>query len=358
VSIGLAGGLVEIYPIERVVRAQGAISAAVGYNSFMNTTRLVATYILTPLSLLLPIVSFAAVVDAVRPIAFPVGGESYTYRDDFLEPRGGGTRQHQGNDIIASKMTPLLAAVDGFVNFVAIPEASWGYEIMLQDDEGYTYDYLHVNNDTPGTDDGRGGPANAYVSGITRGLRVSKGQHIGWVGDSGNAETTVPHLHFEMHDPQGNVINPFRSLAQASGGKGVSASATSTGTVEPTFEERKASLRYIFSKDLKVGSESNEVRQLQLVLKALGYFNHPSATGYYGPVTRDAVIAFQKKKALEPTGSVGKLTRRELNTDLGTWDPNDTIPYWSESQLAAIKVAQLQEQVRRLQEQIKQMRGY
>lgn len=306
--------------------------------------------------LVTPSLVFAA--DVIRTITFPVGGSEYLFRNDFLEPRGGGTRQHQGNDIIAAKMTPLLAAVNGYVNFLAIPEAPWGYEVELQDDEGYTYDYLHVNNDTPGTDDGKGGLANAYATGIAHGVRVTAGQLVGWVGDSGNAETTVPHLHFEMHDPEHKVINPFQSLVAASGGKGVSASLPSTGTIEPTFEEKKASLRYIFSKATQDGSESSEVRQLQLTLKAMGYFTYPVATGYFGPITRDAVIAYQKKKGLAQTGEADLLTRRALNTELGTWDPNDYVPFYSEAGERAIKIAQLRQQIYVLETQLRQIRGY
>jgi murein DD-endopeptidase MepM/ murein hydrolase activator NlpD len=300
----------------------------------------------------------SAAVDTVRTIAFPVGGSDYLFRNDFLEPRGGGTRQHQGTDILAEKMTPLVAAVDGYVSFVANPQATWGYEIELQDDDGYTYDYLHVNNDMPGTDDGMGGVTHAYVSGITRGVRVTKGQHIGWVGDSGNAEETVPHLHFEIHDAERKVVNPFFSLAAASGGRGISTNLPSTGTVEPTFEERKASLRYIFSKTMIEGSESSDVRQLQLTLKAMGYFTYPVATGYFGPVTRNALIAYQKKKGIPQTGEADLLTRRALNTELGTWDPNDYIPFYNEAEQRAIKIAQLQQMIVALQAQLRQMRGY
>jgi hypothetical protein len=305
-------------------------------------------------SLLLPSVSFAQVI---RNIVFPVASD-YTYRDDFLEPRGGGTRQHQGNDIIAPKMTPLLAVTDGVISFVAIPEARWGYEIEIQDDEGYRYDYLHVNNDTPGTDDGLGGTANAYAPGIMRGVRVSRGAVIGWVGDSGNAEDTVPHLHFEMHDPNNTVVNPFPTLNAASGGKGVSANAPRTNTVEPTFEERKAGLRYVFSKELKEGDDSSEVRQLQLVLKSLGHFNYSSATGYFGPVTRAAVESYQKKKGISQTGTVGILTRRALNTDLGTWDPNDYIPFYNAAEQRAILITQLRQQIMELEARIRAIRGY
>src|SRR3989344_7023502 len=95
----------------------------------------------------------------VRQITFPVEGPN-SFRDDFHEPRGDGTREHLGIDIIASKMTPVVAVADGRISFIAIPQASWGYSITLTDTSGYQYRYLHLNNDTPGTDDGAGGEAN------------------------------------------------------------------------------------------------------------------------------------------------------------------------------------------------------
>jgi murein DD-endopeptidase MepM/ murein hydrolase activator NlpD len=297
-----------------------------------------------------------AAEDEVRVITFPVRGE-YTYRNDWHEPRGGGTRKHMGTDIIADKMTPLVAAVDGYIIFVARPEARWGNEVEIQGDDGYFYDYLHMNNDTPGTDDGMGGEVNAYMPGVVRGARVSAGQLIGWVGDSGNAEETVPHLHFEIRDSRGVAINPFYSLSAASNGKGVSANAPRTNTVEATWEERKAGLRYIFTKDLSVGSESNEVRRLQATLRALGFFRHPSDTGYFGEVTKTAVIAYQKKKGVAQSGSVGLETRRKLNDDLGTYDPNDYQPFYSREEERALQIQRLMQQIAILQKQLEAMRG-
>ncbi|MDO8521233.1 MAG: peptidoglycan DD-metalloendopeptidase family protein [bacterium] len=302
-------------------------------------------------------VAFPVSADVVRTIAFPVSGE-YVFRDDFHEPRGGGTRLHLGNDILAAKMTPLVAVIDGYVNYVARPEASWGYEISLQDGEGYTYSYLHINNDTPGTDDGRGGEANAYVPGVHRGATVSRGQLIGWVGDSGNAENTVPHLHFEIRDPNNEVINPFASLVAAAGGKGVSANIQSTNAVDSLDREQVVSLRYIFTKDLFLDDESSEVRRLQQTLKSFGHFNYPNATGYYGPITRDAVLSYQQKKGIPQTGIVDLATRRKLNDDLGTYDPNDYVPFYSEAEQRAIKIQQLLTLIAKLQAELKILRGY
>lgn len=155
---------------------------------------------------------FTASAETVRDIRFPVNGE-VRYQDDFGDPRSGG-RTHEGIDIMGEKMMPLVAAVDGYVSYLVYPEASWGYAITLEDAEGWTYHYLHVNNDTPGTDDGNGGFDNAYAPGMRRGARVTKGQVIAYMGDSGNAESVAPHLHFEIRK-DGVPIDPYESLVAA-----------------------------------------------------------------------------------------------------------------------------------------------
>jgi hypothetical protein len=149
-------------------------------------------------------------IDAeIRKIAFPTE-RAVTFEDSFGDARTG--HSHEGIDMMGTKMTSLYAAVDGMVAEVEIPEASWGYAIVLRDADGYTYHYLHVNNDTPGTDDGDGGTEHAYAPGIERGAVVTKGQLIGWMGDSGNAENVGSHLHFEIRMPDHTAINPYPSL--------------------------------------------------------------------------------------------------------------------------------------------------
>lgn len=156
--------------------------------------------------------ALAQTTDEIRPIVFPTDA-SLTVDDNYGVDRSGG-RVHEGIDIMGPKLTPLYAAVDGRIRHLNIPEETWGYAIVLQDDEGYTYHYLHVNNDTPGTDDGEGGEEHAYAPGIAEDVRVSKGQLIGWMGDSGNAESAGSHLHFEIR-LGGEPINPYPSLVAA-----------------------------------------------------------------------------------------------------------------------------------------------
>jgi hypothetical protein len=153
-----------------------------------------------------------AQLSTVRNIIFPVIGK-VNYSDDFGNARTGHT--HEGNDLLGKKMMPLVAAVDGTVSFVVWPEASYGYMVSIRDSDGYKYNYLHINNDNIGTDDHLGSGALAYAPGIEEGAKVVRGQLIGYMGDSGNAETTSPHLHFEIRLPDDTAFSPYQSLKQA-----------------------------------------------------------------------------------------------------------------------------------------------
>ena len=157
-------------------------------------------------------------------ITFPTDAASVHFTDTFDACRSGCSRYHKATDIMGEKMLPEYAAVDGTVCYITgidEPMPSWGYNIDICGDDGRSYHYLHINNDTPGTDDGQGGIQYAYAPGIERGVRVTRGQLIAWMGDSGNAEDTAPHLHFEIHDdtvddPYGtHQIDPYPSLMAA-----------------------------------------------------------------------------------------------------------------------------------------------
>jgi len=71
---------------------------------------------------------------------------------------------------------------------------------------------------------------------------------------------------------------------------------------------------YNFTSYLYLGSSGEEVRQLQLKLKSLGYYTYPQITGYFGSITQEAVVKFQKANNLAPyPGWVGVQTRAILN---------------------------------------------
>lgn len=140
-------------------------------------------------------------------IVFPVVG-AVTFTDDFGSPRSGG-RSHEGTDIMAGgvKGLPVVAPADGVVGWIG--STCCYFEIVHGG--GWSTWYIHLNNDTPGTDDGLGW---GIADGLTTGTPVLAGQLIGWVGDSGNAEEAGPHLHFEIRK-DGVAINAYPYLVNA-----------------------------------------------------------------------------------------------------------------------------------------------
>jgi murein DD-endopeptidase MepM/ murein hydrolase activator NlpD len=146
-------------------------------------------------------------------LVFPVRGD-FTLVGRFGEARANG-RRHLGVDIAADKMTPVVAVAAGTIEWLHDTPGDRCCAVALHHDNGWYSRYLHLNDDTPGTDDGR---VVGIVKGLQVGDQVRAGQLIGWVGDSGNA--TAPHLHFELHQPDGTAVDPYQSLQAAIGREG------------------------------------------------------------------------------------------------------------------------------------------
>jgi hypothetical protein len=209
-------------------------------------TRRAAAALLATLAVGLGLVGPAAApaqAAIVKSIAFPVEG-TVSYTDDFGAPRSGG-RTHEGNDLMGKKMQRLLSAVDGTVKRIKYDNLSaGGNSVVIEAADGWTYHYIHVNNDTPGTDDGKATRDHVFPPSIQLGSKVTRGQVIAYMGDSGNAEGTAPHLHFEIRQPPppgvytGDPINPYESLRAAQLGttSGWQLRTTATaGTAEVTY---------------------------------------------------------------------------------------------------------------------------
>ena len=135
-------------------------------------------------------------LDFLDDIKFPVDNIKSHFYDDWKERRGGGSRLHEGLDVRAPKGAKIVAVADGIINTVAFSESS-GYYIAIDHMNGWLSLYVHLNDDIIG-DDNAGGSASAFAKEYKRGDRVQRGEVIGFVGNSGNAEGTVPHLHFEL----------------------------------------------------------------------------------------------------------------------------------------------------------------
>lgn len=148
---------------------------------------------------------------SVEQMVFPQPALHTTFENDWGYARPDG-RVHRGNDLIGDKGDPVVSILDGVVLRMREGPRS-GYYVVIQHDNGWTSWYLHLDNDRRG-DDGRGGRATAFAPGLAVGQRVLAGQLIGFVGDSGNAEDTAPHTHFELHI-DGRPVDPHPYLASA-----------------------------------------------------------------------------------------------------------------------------------------------
>lgn len=126
---------------------------------------------------------------------FPVFGSNPSYTDDYAAPRAG-TGWHHGTDIFAPTGTPVLAVADGELYKVGVNTLG-GNRLWLRDGAGNTYYYAHLS---------------AYAANVADGTRVRAGQVIAFVGNTGQAITTPPHLHFEIHPGDGASINPYPYL--------------------------------------------------------------------------------------------------------------------------------------------------
>ena len=145
-------------------------------------------------------------------IVFPQEPGSTEFSDSFGDSRSGG-RSHKGTDLLAPRMTEIYSIAPGTVTYVGTNNLS-GRNMKIDHGDGWESYYVHLNNDNIGTDDGRAPWSLTVAPGIEEAVEVEAGQLIGWVGDSGNAEGTTPHTHFEWR-LNGGAINPYSLLVEA-----------------------------------------------------------------------------------------------------------------------------------------------
>ena len=157
--------------------------------------------------------------EAPRSLPIPVQGVSMrNIRDTFGAPRPG-DRKHQGVDIFAPRGTPVLSTTRGIVSRLG-EDSLGGTVVWVLGPAGDHHYYAHLDR----------------VAELRTGQRIAAGDVLGTVGNTGNARSTPPHLHYGIYRWLNGAINPFTLLAaepasrassdaQRDPGKGVAASA-------------------------------------------------------------------------------------------------------------------------------------
>jgi murein DD-endopeptidase MepM/ murein hydrolase activator NlpD len=132
-----------------------------------------------------------------KSLVCPVAGD-VSFSDTYGAPRSGG-RSHQGADLFAAEGTPLLAITDGVAFLVEnVNDDIGGVSLWIRARNGDTYYYAHNSR-----------------NGVEEGQPVRAGEIVAYLGRSGNAATTAPHLHFEFHPAGGRAVNPTELVAAA-----------------------------------------------------------------------------------------------------------------------------------------------
>jgi murein DD-endopeptidase MepM/ murein hydrolase activator NlpD len=151
-----------------------------------------------------------AAMPAPQALAMPVDGVlPAALRDSWQAPRDGGARRHGGLDIFAPRGRPVRAATEGIVLDVGSNRLG-GQVVWVLGPGGQRHYYAHLDR----------------FSDVRRGQRVACGNVLGYVGTTGNARGTPPHLHYGIYTNAG-AINPYPLLVRHARTRGPS--STSAG---------------------------------------------------------------------------------------------------------------------------------
>ena len=139
---------------------------------------------------------YTITIQAEPTLAFPVQGKSSRNISSIWgDPRDGGARLHEGVDIFAARGTPALAAAEGIVT--RVNETPRGGKVVWVSDIGRRQNlyYAHLDSQL-----------------VSPGQRVQTGDTLGLIGNTGNAITTKPHLHFGIYRSGRGATDPFPYL--------------------------------------------------------------------------------------------------------------------------------------------------
>jgi len=155
---------------------------------------------------LFPVLLVVGATSSIVEMTPPISGLALAdLRDTFEEFHNG--HRHEAIDIPEPRGTPVHAVVSGTVRKLFFSKPG-GNTIYQFDEMGvFCYYYAHLDG---------------YVGGLREGVRVERGDVIGFVGSTGNADLRTPHLHFAIFElgPErlwwkGKAVNPYPGLVEA-----------------------------------------------------------------------------------------------------------------------------------------------
>ncbi|MBO0933075.1 peptidoglycan DD-metalloendopeptidase family protein [Fibrella aquatilis] len=211
-------------------------------------------------------------------LLFPVQGRSSKQISSYFGvPRDGGRRRHEGIDIFAPKGTPALASVAGVVSQVGQNQLGGNVVFLTDADREQRLYYAHLDRFN-----------------VTTGQRVNPGDTVGFVGNTGNARTTGPHLHFGVYTYADGAVDPLPYVRLGRGPAQQELLNSALLGDSARVSAGKVSLRLSPSTDAPVVRELPRQQPLTILGGTANWLRVSLPTGQPGYVARDAVEALAK----------------------------------------------------------------
>ncbi|MBP6904803.1 MAG: peptidoglycan DD-metalloendopeptidase family protein [Candidatus Pacebacteria bacterium] len=256
------------------------------------------------------------------PVLFGVALKNLT--ENFGDPRAG--HSHEGLDIMAPEGTPIVSPTDAVVVRTGVWQGAGNFvTTAAPGDETFTY--MHLSE----------------IADIKVGDVLKPGDIVGYVGHTGNAIASAPHLHLEIRDIDGEATDPYPRLTEvfdmddkidyleailddhddedelaellAMRFRAELVAARAAGIELPDSIEKALGqvvdtpvvVASTSSQTLRVGSRGTAVASLQtyLIKRKVGAASRVNADGAFGPITRQALIDYQRSVGLTPDGVYG-----------------------------------------------------
>lgn len=269
--------------------------------------------------------------DAVEDLSIPVlfGVAVDDLYPNFGDPRDGGAREHEGLDIMAPLGMPVVTPTDAVVLRTGDGSGS-GLYVRTANPGDETFIYMHLDE----------------IADIDEGDELEEGDVIGYVGNTGNAQSGAPHLHLEIRE-DGDPTDPFDRLTETFSlaerieflegalrdhddedelaemlvrehlGAFIQARAEGIelpdAIIDALPEDLQEDGAFAPVRDLTIGDLGTDVTVLQSILISSGHLDVPSPTGYFGPMTESALASYQAENGISPaSGYYGPITRAHI----------------------------------------------
>ena len=191
---------IDIFSLEGPNRISLGATSKADTNVLSFEPRRTQTYLIRVQPELLRSGRYTLSVTREAALRFPVQGrDSRQISSYFGVPRDGGRRRHEGVDIFAPRGTPALASANGVIAHVGTNSLGGNVVFLSDNERQLRLYYAHLDRWN-----------------VTPGQRVSVGDTVGFIGNTGNARTTGPHLHFGVYSSGQGATDPLPFIRQGS----------------------------------------------------------------------------------------------------------------------------------------------